>query len=119
LDETNVHLNRLEQCLKACGESSSMLKDTVQSVMANTAAMGHAMAGDEILKNMFANNAFENFEVAAYKSLLTICDSAGQGNARSLLEANLKEDEAMAAWVDEKVGKVTNAYLAQEQRRAA
>ena len=119
LDETNVHLKRLEQCLEACGESNSMLKDTVQSVVANTAAMSHAMAGDEILKNMFANNAFENFEVAAYKSLLTICDSAGQGSARSLLEANLKEDEAMAAWVDANVGKVTQAYIAQEQRRAA
>ena len=28
-------------------------------------AMGHAMAGDEILNNTFANNAFEHFEIAA------------------------------------------------------
>ena len=31
--------------------------------------MGHTLAGDEILKNSFANFAFENFEIAAYKSL--------------------------------------------------
>jgi ferritin-like metal-binding protein YciE len=119
LEETNMHIKRVEQCLEACGESSSMLKDMVQSVMANTAAMGHAMAGDEILKNMFANNAFENFEVAAYKSLLTLGDSAGQGSSRSLLEQNLKEDQAMAAWVDANVGKVTQAYLANDERKAA
>src|SRR3954462_2874337 len=117
--ETNEHLKRLEVCLQACGESSSTIKDTAQSVVANTMAMAHAMAGDETLKNTFANNAFENFEVAAYKSLLTLCDSAGQQTARPLLEANLREDEAMAAWIDANVGKVTQAYLARAQRSAA
>ncbi|WP_431015504.1 DUF892 family protein [Bradyrhizobium pachyrhizi] len=33
--------------------------------------VAHFMAGDETLKNTFANNAFEHFEIAAYKSLLT------------------------------------------------
>jgi ferritin-like metal-binding protein YciE len=55
LAETNQHLKRLDTCLQACGESSSSLKDTAQSVVANTMAMAHAMAGDEILKNTFAN----------------------------------------------------------------
>ncbi|HYW63851.1 MAG TPA: ferritin-like domain-containing protein [Bradyrhizobium sp.] len=119
LVETNEHLKRLEMCLQACGESSSPIKDTAQSVVANTMAMAHAMAGDEILKNTFANHAFENFEVAAYNSLLTLCDSAGQQTARPLLEANLREDEAMAAWIKANVGKVTQAYLARQQRNAA
>src|SRR3954466_13344404 len=46
LEETRQHLKRLDQCLEACGEASSSLKDTAQSVMANTMAMAHAMAGD-------------------------------------------------------------------------
>jgi ferritin-like metal-binding protein YciE len=119
LTETNQQLKRLEQCLKGCGETSSTLKDTAQSVMANTMAMAHAMAEDEILKNTFANNAFEHFEIAAYKSLLTLCTAAGQDNARSLLEANLQEEERMAAWIDANVEKVTQDYLSVEQRKAA
>src|SRR3954469_24141577 len=119
LQETNEQLKRLERCLEACGESTSTLKDTAQSVLANMQAMAHATAGDEILKNTFANNAFENFEIAAYKSLLALCESAGQQTARPLLEANLKEDQAMAAWIDANVGKVTQSYLAQQQRTAA
>jgi ferritin-like metal-binding protein YciE len=119
LAETNEQLKRLEQCLEACGQTSSTLKDTAQSVMANTMAMAHAMAGDEILKNTFANNAFEHFEIAAYKSLLALCSSAGRENARSLLETNLKEEERMAEWIDANVGKVTQDYLAFEQRKAA
>jgi len=34
--------------------------------MGNTAAVAHASAGDEILKNAFANQALEAYEIAAY-----------------------------------------------------
>jgi ferritin-like metal-binding protein YciE len=119
LAETNQQLKRLEQCLEACGETSSTLKDATQSVMANMTAMAHAMAGDEILKNTFANNAFEHFEIAAYKSLLSLCMSAGQEKSRPMLEANLKEEEQMAAWIDANVAKVTHQYVANQELRAA
>ena len=118
LQETNEQLNRLEKCLEACGESTSSLKDTAQSVMANMMAMAHSVAGDEILKNTFANNAFENFEIAAYKSLLTLCGPAGAPEAKPLLEASLKEEQRMAAWIDSNVEKVTMEYLT-HQRQAA
>jgi ferritin-like metal-binding protein YciE len=114
LAETKEQLKRLELCLEACGESNSTFKDMAQSVVANTMAMTHAMAGDEILKNTFANNAFEHFEIAAYKPLITLSESAGQSSARPLLEANLAEEERMAAWIDSNVAKVTQAYLANE-----
>ena len=68
LVETKEQIRRLEQCLQECGESSSTLKDTAQSDMGNMLAATHSLAGDEILKNTFANNAFENFEIAAYRS---------------------------------------------------
>jgi ferritin-like metal-binding protein YciE len=119
LGETNEQLKRLEQCLEACGESTSSLKDTAQSVMANAMAMAHSMAGDEILKNTFANNAFENFEIAAYKSLLALCGPAGSENARPDLQASLREEEQMAKWIDANVEKVTLAYLNREVRAAA
>lgn len=118
LQETNQQLKRLEQCLDQCGETTSTLKDTAQSMMANVMAMTHAMAGDEILKNTFANNAFENFEIAAYKSLLTLCSEAGMESARALLEASLKEEERMAAWVNENVATITRQYVARERRAA-
>jgi ferritin-like metal-binding protein YciE len=119
LGETNGQLERLEQCLEACGESTSTLKDTAQSVMANAMAMAHSMAGDEILKNTFANNAFENFEIAAYKSLLALCGNAGIDAARAPLEASLKEEERMASWVASNVEKVTLDYVNHEQQKAA
>ena len=119
LRETQGQLDRLEQCLSSLGETTSSIKDTAQSFMGNLMAMGHSMAGDEILKNTFANNAFEHFEIAAYKSLLTLCGPAGASNARGLLEQSLKEEEEMASWVDQNIGKVTMDYLNKEERAAA
>jgi ferritin-like metal-binding protein YciE len=118
LQETNEQLRRLDQCLKVCGESTSSLKDTTQSVMANAQAMMHAMASDEILKNTFANNAFENFEIAAYKSLLALCGPAGVEQARAPLQMSLEEEQRMAQWIDANVEKVTMEYIAR-QRQAA
>ena len=119
LRETEGQLKRLDQCLSSLGESASTIKDTTQSFMGNMMAMAHSVANDEILKNTFANNAFENFEIAAYKSLLTLCGPAGAEGTRALLEQSLKEEEAMAAWVDQNVAKVTLAYLSKEARAAA
>lgn len=76
------------------------------------------MAGDEILKNTFANNAFEHFEIATYKSLLALCPAAGMDSARTRLETSLKEEERMAAWIDAKVAKVTMEYVRHEQQAA-
>src|SRR3954452_18897798 len=74
LEETKSQIRRIEQCLDQVGESASTMKDTALSFLGNLAALGHAAAADEILKNTFANNAFEHYEIAAYKSLLTLAE---------------------------------------------
>ena len=118
LDETRQQLQRLEDCLERCGESESKFKDVAMSTVANIMAMGHAMASDEILKNTFANNAFENYEIAAYKSLLALSKRAGI-DLSSPLEASLREEQQMAEWIDTHVEDVTLQYLAKEERAAA
>ncbi|TCU65564.1 uncharacterized protein DUF892 [Bradyrhizobium sp. R2.2-H] len=79
--------------------------------MANTQAMAHSAANNEILKNAFANNAFENFEIAAYKSLIALSGPAGVAEAKEPLEASLKEERRMAAWIDSNVERVTMEFL--------
>ena len=108
--ETEGQLQRLEEVLDSLGESSSTLKDTALSALGSMTAMGHSLAGDEILKSSFANFAFENFEIAAYNSLLTLCD--GQfGQAKAALQQNLAEEEAMADWLRQNVANVTKRYV--------
>jgi ferritin-like metal-binding protein YciE len=111
VEETNGQIGRLEQILDSLNESHSTMKDLGASFMGNMAALGHTVAGDEILKNSFANFAFENYEIAAYKSLIEVAQRGGFQNAVPLLEASLKEEQAMAAWVDQNLSAVTNRYM--------
>ena len=118
LDETHQQIARLEDCLRLCGESASTLKDTATSLMANAHVMMNAMAGDEILKNTLANSAFERFEIAAYKSMLALCQEAGVDLAAPLKQS-LREEEQMAQWIDSHVEGITLQYLAKEEEAVA
>jgi ferritin-like metal-binding protein YciE len=122
LRETEQQLRGSEIACASVGETESTMKDTALSALANITAMAHAMAGDEILKNTFADNAFENYEIAAYKSLLALCNRAGV-DLSGPLTTSLREEEEMAeimaAWIDSNVEEVTLQYLAREARAAA
>jgi ferritin-like metal-binding protein YciE len=118
LNETRQQKLRLEECLKEFGESTSTIKDAAMTFTGNLAAAGHAMAKDEILKNALANNAFENYEIAAYKSLLAISRLLG-ASVTGPLEQSLREEEAMASWIDSHVDEITLAYLRKAEAEAA
>lgn len=77
------------------------------SVAGTFAAVGHTMAPDEIVKNSFANFAFENYETAAYKSLVALAEASGNARAIDLLSQNLEEEIAMAEWLDSNIEAVT------------
>jgi ferritin-like metal-binding protein YciE len=94
LGETKLHIQRLEQCLERCGSSESAIKDAALAVGANLAAMTQAMASDEVLKNTFASNALENYEIAAYRSLLIMAGDSRE--FKGPLEQSLQEEERMA-----------------------
>ncbi len=83
LAETEGQMKRLEDCPANSTRVLSSLKDTAQSFMGNLAAMAHATADDEILKNTLANNAFENYEIAAYRSLLAMCGPRWRGQLQA------------------------------------
>jgi ferritin-like metal-binding protein YciE len=46
--------------------------------------------------NTFANRAFENYEIAAYMSLLVIGEAAGQSGHLTGFEQSLKEEQTIA-----------------------
>ena len=109
--ETENQITRLEELLSGFAEDRSALKDMALSFTGAMAAMGHTIAGDEILKNAFANFAFEHFEIAAYSSLLTIANHAGFSASVAALQANLDEEVAMADWIDQHLSEVALKFL--------
>ena len=109
-DETDAQIARLDEILAGFDTSGSFLKDTALSMSGGMAALGHSVAGDEILKNTFANYAFEHFEIASYKSIITLAEDGGFTVATSSLQQSLREEQSMAQWLDDALPQITRKY---------
>ena len=116
IEETNGQISRLDEILDSLGEDSSTLKDAGLTLVGNMAALTHAIAQDEILKNSFANFAFENYEIAAYKSLCQVAELTGHNAAIAPLQQTLQEEINMAKWLDDNLASVTSTYLSRERQ---
>ena len=110
IQETEQQRQRLEEVMNQLSESPSTIKEAVMGFVGNMAAIAHAVAPDEIIKNMLANHALENYEIAAYKSLLIMGEAAGFNNL-SGLKQSLQEEETMARSVADLVEPVTRKYI--------
>ena len=109
--ETEGQIRRLDDILASLGEQPSSFKDMALSFIGNLAAMGNVMAADEVLKNQFVNAAFENFEVASYTALVALAEAGAFPTAAALLEETLREEIAMAAWIQDSLPALTRKYV--------
>lgn len=108
--ETEQQITRIDEILSGFDAKPSALKDLGLSISGNMAALAHVFAPDEILKNSFANYAFENFEIASYTGLLTLADLGGFSSQQSLLRQSLSEEQRMATWVIDSLPELTRKY---------
>jgi len=111
LEESKVQRTRLEEVLHTFDEKSSALKEAVLGLGGNIAALAHTAASDEIVKNTLANYMFEHFEIAAYKSLIAMSEFIGDPAGAAAAQASLREEEAMAAWIDARISSTTKIFL--------
>ena len=110
-EESRRQQERIDQILQSLGSSPSTLKDIGTSITGNLAAIGHALMPDEVIKNTFANYAFEHFEIAAYRSLLTMAEMAGDSRSPRLLQESLNEELRMAKWIEDNLDATTRRYM--------
>lgn len=111
LDETTAHAERLTRCLEMLDSSPSSVKSAAGQVMEMGKGFMTKFARDERVKDFLAAYGAEYFEVACYKSLIAGARAAGEEEIVPLLESNLREDRAMAEWLDMNVEAITRDYL--------
>ena len=109
--ETEGQIRRLDEALHSFGADRSILKDMATQFMANLAAAGHMPMADEVLKNTFANHAFENFEIASYKSLIAMAEASGNQKFIPALQESLREEEKTAQAVYDMIEPITQKFL--------
>ncbi len=111
IEESRTQQKRLEQILKRLGTSHSSLKDMGAGLMGNMAALAHTPSQDEVLKNTFANYAFEHYEIASYRALIEMAQAAGDQESITLLRQTLQEEEKMAQWIGDHLPETVNTYV--------
>ncbi|MBQ0823622.1 ferritin-like domain-containing protein [Microvirga sp. HBU67558] len=111
ITETEGQIRRLDEMLHTFGADRSILKDMATQFMANLAAAGHMPMADEVLKNTFANHAFENFEIASYKSLIVMAEASGNQKFIPGLQETLGEEEKTAQAVYDMIEPITRKFL--------
>jgi ferritin-like metal-binding protein YciE len=111
IQETEVQIRRIDEILHSFGEDRSVLKDMATQISGNMAALMHTVMPDEILKNHFANHAFENYEIASYQSLIAMAEATGHAKHVQSLQATLREEEKMAQTLREMTPELTLKYM--------
>ncbi len=109
--ETKQQRERIDAALASMDESASAVKEAVMGFVGNLAAAAHMPAQDEILKNIFVNQGLENYEIAAYKSLLVFAEAAGDTKSLASFKQSLNEEEAMASEINAMIDPITRRYL--------
>lgn len=118
LQETRRHMEKVEGCLQSLGEKPSAGKEAMSNLMGNMKAMGEKMFQDELVKNALSDYATEHFEIACYRSLAAGARHAGLPEVARIAEEILRDEEAMAQWLEQNIPTLTNHFL-DEQRKSA
>jgi ferritin-like metal-binding protein YciE len=111
LRETEQQISRLDEILHSFAEDRSLLKDMATQISGTLQALAHTVMPDEVLKNHFANHAFEHFEIASYRSLITMAEATGHQQHVNALQATLREEEKMAQTLLDMTPELTQKYM--------
>ena len=114
ITETEGQQRMVEECLGRFDETPSALKEFATKLAGNLQAMAHAVAGDEVLKDMFALFAFEHFEIASYRSLIAMAEGVGETSVVQTCQTILRQEEATAERLGRLIEPVTKAYADRE-----
>ena len=114
IDETQMHAQRIEQCLRLLDTTPSTVKSAIGSVMGTAQSVMTGMFSDEMIKNALGDYGSEQFEVASYTALVAAADELGEEEIARLCEQNLREDQLMAAWLEQQIPTVVAQLIAKQ-----
>ena len=108
---TRRHAIRITEAVHRLGGTLSQVRSVVATAMGRLEGMATSLFKDEIVKDVLADYAAEQFEVACYTSLIAAAQEFGEAEVADLCRKNLHEDQAMAEWLRVQIPVVTRHYL--------
>ncbi|MBB5536369.1 ferritin-like metal-binding protein YciE [Rhizobium giardinii] len=116
IEETKQQAILLQGCLDRLGEGSSTRKDVAGKLTAMAQGLGGLFASDEVVKGSLAGYTFEHMEIASYRILVAAADYVGDRETVSVCQPILDEEIAMAKWLEDNIGSVTQEFLRRDER---
>jgi ferritin-like metal-binding protein YciE len=117
--ETRRQAERVRGCLERRGDDTSALKDTGGKMLGFSQAMSGMLTDDEVMKGAIASSAFEAMEIASYRILADTAAEAGDPETARVCQEILREEQAMAAWLERHLPSLTHAYLVKDRTPGA
>lgn len=101
--QTEGQIQRLEQCFEELGEEPQSTEcKGIEGLKQEKEAFMEEDPSEDLLEifTVGANAKIEHYEIAAYNSMITLCDQLGLKKASRLLQQTLREEEQMLKRVE-------------------
>jgi ferritin-like metal-binding protein YciE len=115
VEQSRRKADLIRGCLERHGGAST-LKDMAGQMVGFTQAMSGLFVRDEIVKALMGSYVFEQMEIAAHKILMAAAEQCGNQETKRVCEGNLREEEVMARWLDERLPLITRQYLSRAEQ---
>ncbi|HKG73599.1 MAG TPA: ferritin-like domain-containing protein [Aestuariivirgaceae bacterium] len=119
ITETKRQARLVRGCIKRREGRTSIIKDTGGKLLATGQALSGMFVGDEVMKGSLASYAFEAMEIASYTILINAAKHVGDKETARVCEQILKEEKAMASWLEKNLPMLTRQYLRLEETPGA
>lgn len=111
LAETHEHVRRIGVALEALGGHVSVAVDLATGEVGALQGTSTGVFRDEPVRNARAEYAMEHFEIATYSALIAAAEEAGLGDLSRTCSDILREETAMALWLEDRIPQLTREYL--------
>ncbi len=111
VNATRRHAELVEGCINRLGGKVSGLAGSVSKAMGSVEGLVTSPFKDLVLKNELSDYAAENLEIASYKLLINTAKRLGDAETAQACETILRDEQAMARWLDEHLMDVAQADL--------
>lgn len=116
IEETRGQAEVVKGCVESLGGKVSGSKSAFANMFGALQGMANKPAKDTMVKNALADYAVEHFEIACYKALIEASHSLGEEAIAGKLTLVLREEEAMARFLEEKLPRTVRSSLAAAER---
>jgi ferritin-like metal-binding protein YciE len=115
LAQTQLHASAMEKAVTRLGGGISGVKSGLAGVLGTVQGVADGLASDWMVKNAIAEYSAEYFEIATYKAIIAAAEEAGDQETVNVCLDIIKEEEAMAAWLESELPELVAEFMRREK----